>query len=128
MTGRLVTWGSMGIYGSEGAIETLEIEPLSGHPSRLYITSSHGLAEIGGEREGEYLPDSWLPYVDARHAAIPEPHVYADIMHLVDCIMADKDPIPSGEHAAHVVEIIEKGYVAARTGRAQHLESTFNLP
>src|SRR3954447_10010677 len=33
MTGKVVEWGSMGIYGSAGAIETLEIEPLSGHPS-----------------------------------------------------------------------------------------------
>ncbi|HLL49965.1 MAG TPA: Gfo/Idh/MocA family oxidoreductase, partial [Thermomicrobiales bacterium] len=31
-TGQLMQWGSMGIYGSVGAIETLEIEPLSGHP------------------------------------------------------------------------------------------------
>ena len=38
-TGQLMQWGSMGIYGLNGAIETLEIEPLSGHPTRLYISA-----------------------------------------------------------------------------------------
>jgi predicted dehydrogenase len=63
--------------------------------------------------------------VTPAHAVIPEPHVYSDIMHCVECIVEDRPPIASGEHAAHVVEIIEKGYIAARTGVTQTLESTF---
>src|ERR671916_1179500 len=65
-TGGLVQWGAMGIYGSGGAIETLEIEPLSGHPTRLSINGIDGAAEIAGmERldDGSYAPASWLPHV-----------------------------------------------------------------
>ena len=47
-TGQLVQWGAMGIYGSGGAIETLEIEPLSGHPTRLAIKAAEGAAEARG--------------------------------------------------------------------------------
>jgi predicted dehydrogenase len=127
-TGELVQWGAMGIYGSSGAIETLEIEPLSGHPTRLSITSREGAPEEAGLRrndDGSYAPSTWLPDVDAAHARIPEPHVYSDIMHAVDCIEQGCKPLVSGEHGAHVVEIIEKGYLAARTGQTQELESRF---
>jgi predicted dehydrogenase len=125
MTGRLIEWGGMGIYGAEGVIETLEVEPLSGHPSRLFLRSRHPLPELAESTNGEWLPPGDLPYVTPAHAAIPEPHVYSDIMHCVECIVEGKPPIASGEHAAHVVEIIEKGYIAARTGTTQTLESTF---
>ena len=127
-TGELVQWGAMGLYGSEGAVETLEIEPLSGHPTRLSITAADGAPEAVGlrrEGDGSYALSSWLPYVDENHASIPEPHVYADILHAVDCIEQAERPLVSGEHGAHVVEIIEKGYLAARTGATQELESSF---
>lgn len=127
-TGPLLQWGAMGIYGSGGAIETLDIEPLSGHPTRLSVTSRDGAPENAGLRrqdDGSYAPSTWLPGVDASHARIPEPHVYADILHAVECIEQGRKPIVSGEHGAHVVEIIEKGYLAARTGQTQELESRF---
>ena len=46
-------------------------------------------------------------------------------MHCVDCILEGKQPVASGEHAAHVIEIIEKGYRGAKTGQTQELESAF---
>jgi predicted dehydrogenase len=127
-TGQLLQWGSMGIYGSGGAIETLEIEPLSGHPTRLFVTAQEGTPEAAGLRrhdDGSYGVDNWLPSVTVEHARIPEPHVYADIMHAVDCIEQGRPPLVSGEQGAHVVEIIEKGYLAASTGQAQELQSRF---
>ncbi|MBA3416998.1 MAG: Gfo/Idh/MocA family oxidoreductase [Chloroflexia bacterium] len=130
-TGKLLQWGALGIYGTSGAVETLEIEPLSGHPSQLHVDLGGGdvdpelLTPLGGDA---YAPVGWLPHVDAAHAVIPEPHVYADIMHAVECIRTGAPPIASGEHAAHVVEIIEKGYLAAETGQTQTLESRFALP
>ena len=127
-TGPLMQWGAMGIYGSGGAIETLEIEPLSGHPTRLAVSAEPGAAEHAGLRladDGTYTPTDWLPHVTETHAALPEPHVYADILHAVDCIEQGTPPLVSGEHGAHVVEIIEKGYLAARTGQTQLLESRF---
>ncbi|MGH2614964.1 MAG: Gfo/Idh/MocA family protein [Thermomicrobiales bacterium] len=127
-TGPQVQWGAMGIYGSGGAIETLDIEPLSGHPTRLSISASDGAVEKLGLRQatdGSCELTTWLPYVTESHAAIPEPHVYADILHTVDCIEQGTPPIVSGDHGAHVVEIIEKGYLAARTGQTQTLVSRF---
>jgi predicted dehydrogenase len=130
-TGKLMGWGTLGIYGTGGAVETLEIEMLSGHPSKLHVDLGGGevdpalLTPLGGDA---YAPIGWLPHVDATHAAIPEPHVYADIMHAVECIRTGAPPVASGEHAAHVVEIIEKGYLAAETGQTQALESRFTLP
>lgn len=124
MTGKLVEWGSMGIYGTDGAIETLEVEPLSGHPARLHIQTRTPLPESAEDPNG-FTPPGTLPYVTPQHAALPEPHVYSDIMHCVDCILNGTKPVPSAEHAAHVIEIIEKGLLAARTGQTQDLESTF---
>lgn len=127
-TGPLLQWGAMGVYGSGGAIETLEIEPLSGHPTRLSIAARDDVPDelrLRRNEDGSYTTTSWLPYVTETHAGIPEPHVYADILHAVDCIEQGVPPIASGEHGAHVVEIIEKGYLAARTGQTQDLESRF---
>jgi predicted dehydrogenase len=45
-------------------------------------------------------------------------------MHMIDCILEDRDPIPSGEHARHVIDIMEKGYQAAREGRTVDLATT----
>ncbi len=125
MTGRIVQWGSMGIYGSDGVIETLEIEPLSGHPTQIYLNSRHDIPELADVSDGTYVIPGWLPYVTPEHAAIPEPHVYADIIHCADCILNGTKPIVSAEHGAHVVEIIEQGYIAARTGQRQELSSRF---
>jgi predicted dehydrogenase len=126
-TGDLVQWGAMGIYGSGGSIETLEIEPLSGHPTRLAISADGAgdIAELKRLDDGTYATATWLPYVTETHARIPEPHVYADILHAVDAIERGEHPLVSGEHGAHVVEIIEKGYLAAKTGVTQELESRF---
>ena len=127
-TGELVQWGAMGIYGSDGAIETLAIEPLSGHPTRLSINAADGAVEAAGLKrldDGTYATATWLPYVTETHASIPEPHVYSDILHAIDCIERGEHPLVSGEHGAHVVEIIEKGYLAARSGITQELESRF---
>ena len=35
-------------------------------------------------------------------------------------------PVPTGEHARHVVEVIEKAYKSAETGQAQTRETTIN--
>lgn len=127
-TGRLIQWGGLGIYGSLGAVEAQEVEPLSGHPESLIIRGEVELSELEATRPGEYRVTTRLPHVTERHAAIPEPHVYADIMHCVDCIRSGDAPVASGEHAAHVVEIIEKAYLAAESGQTQNLQSTFTLP
>jgi predicted dehydrogenase len=56
----------------------------------------------------------------------PEPSIaVAGLIHAIDCIIEDKVPIPSGEHARHCIEVIEKAFVAARTGITQEVETRF---
>jgi len=47
------------------------------------------------------------------------------VAHLADCILTGRKPVPSGEHARHVIELIVAAYRAARTGRRQTLRTTF---
>ncbi|MBO3803261.1 MAG: Gfo/Idh/MocA family oxidoreductase [Candidatus Brockarchaeota archaeon] len=104
--------------------------------SRLHVAGSDGALELrhdgivvwGSRIEGgrtTLAVQKRLPYVSGVHAGIPEAHIYSDIMHLVDCMLNDKTPLVSGEHARHVVEVIEKAYLAAETGRTQEIETDF---
>ena len=69
-----------------------------------------------------------LPHVVGTHRGIGEPHVFEDIMQLVDCVL-DGTPTPvTPEHARHVIDIIESGYRSAHTGTHQLLTTSFNLP
>jgi predicted dehydrogenase len=54
----------------------------------------------------------------------PPPSVVG-LIHAVECILENKKPVLSGEHARHCIEIIEKGFLAARTGVTQKLETSF---
>lgn len=47
------------------------------------------------------------------------------INHLVHCIRSGERPLCNPEQAYHVVEIIEKGRIAGKTGMAQTIESSF---
>jgi predicted dehydrogenase len=114
------------IFGSDGTVEVAAWRGRrtatgaeGGRPgSGVRVTSRH---VPGGELELE-LPE--MPYRVGPHREIGEAHGYADVMHLIDCILEDKDPIPSGEHARHVIEIIEKAYQSAREGRTIELTTT----
>jgi predicted dehydrogenase len=113
----------LAIHGTDGAIEVPAPPPAAqraagAYRPRVTLQSKH---VEGGQTELE-VPE--LPYRVGPHREIGEAHGYADVMHLIDCILDDRDPIPSGEHARHVVEIIEKGYQAAREGRTIELSTT----
>ena len=69
------------------------------------------------------FPD--LPYLTGVHKKLPERHVFSDIMHLVDCVLNDKAPVVTAEHARHVIEIIDAGYRSSETGVIQELTTTF---
>jgi predicted dehydrogenase len=57
---------------------------------------------------------------------LPERHVFEDIMQTVDLArLGGKIDIATPEQARHVIEIIEAGYKAARTGVTQELRTTF---
>ena len=107
----------MAIYGSEGMLQVgLGPPPKRGYGPPATITRRRLGTETAIER-----PE--LPYRGEAHRGIYADHVYADVMHLVDCVLEDAEPLLSGERARHVVEIIEKAYRAAREGRTLELTS-----
>jgi len=107
-------FASLFISGSEGAIawDRSGVEVWGRH-----IEGGHRLE----------IPGNELPFVFGPHLELPERHVYSDVMHMVDCVLNDKEPAISAGHARHVVEVIELGYKAARTGQIQELTTVFSL-
>jgi predicted dehydrogenase len=95
------------------------------------IASSFTGLEVWGRaiEEGHRVerPPREMPFVFGPHWELPEFHVYSDIMHMVDCVLYDKEPAVSAEHARHVIEIIELGYKAADTGQTQDMTTSFTL-
>jgi predicted dehydrogenase len=109
---------------------------------RLELYGERGAVLMGGATEGSY--ELWGESDERdRHGrkerliqvGDPAPpgstltglanYVVADALHLADCILEDRDPLISAEHARHVVEIIEKVYESARAGRTLDLATTF---
>jgi len=101
---------SLEIYGADGTITADPMDWIGvGHPLSLWRDE----VELGirGWTEVEVQGTAWeLPM---------------GVAHLIDCILEDKDPITSGEHARHVLEIMNTCIKAARTGEAQKLTTTF---
>jgi hypothetical protein len=54
-----------------------------------------------------------------------EGRVKASVEHLIDCILNDKEPLPSVEWGRHVTEIMIKSLESARSGIAANLSTTF---
>lgn len=69
-----------------------------------------------------------LPHVVGPHRAIPESHVFEDVMQLVRWVREGVPSLATAEIARHVIEIIEAGYTSAREGRTVDLITTFTLP
>jgi predicted dehydrogenase len=121
VTSPSIGWGRLAIWGSDGALDDVGGRGLE-------ITSRSALAGTLGFRNGMLTipPDGpgALPGVVGPHLTIQEPHVYADILHLANCLLDDRPPLVTGEHARHVIEVIEKSYLAAKTGQTQEIRST----
>jgi predicted dehydrogenase len=112
---------SASYFGTDGIIAglTLNGEPIE-YPGRPLARQAP---------EGDLDPtgggNAWLlPHVSADHRAIPEQHVFEDIMQLVDWILDGTPSIVTAEHARHAIEIIEAAYCSSESGRAQELHTT----
>jgi predicted dehydrogenase len=117
--GTRAPWGGLELYGRSGALEVVEVDQASGYPTRFVVHSRGQAAEEVVATLGDQ------PYLRGAHLEIEEPHVYADIMDLVEAILDDRPPRATGEQARHVVEIVERAHMAAQTGQAQELVSAF---
>lgn len=117
--GKHLFWGQLALYGSAGGLEVTQIHHNSGWPSRIRVLR-------GQQEEFITMEITDHPQLHGPHATIEEPHIYADLMNLVDTIQGNGHLVASAEHARHVVEIIEKAYISADTGSRQELTTTFS--
>lgn len=117
-----VAWDPSGsYYGTRGRITGLLLDgaPFD-YPGRDLVTDPAAEPRRDpGERAG------WLlPHVTEAHRALPEQHVFEDVMQLVDWIRDGKPSIATAEHARHVIDIVDAAYRAAATGTTQRLTTT----
>jgi predicted dehydrogenase len=81
------------------------------------------LGDVSLIRDGDYEPN-----VNAAHKALPENHVFADIMQTVDWIRTGTPSIAGIDHARHVIDIIESAYAAAASKKTVELQPTAYNP
>ena len=117
-----VAWDPSGsYYGTRGRITGLLLDgaPFD-YPGRDLVTDPAAEPRRDpGERAG------WLlPHVTEAHRALPEQHVFEDVMQLVDWIRDGTPSIATAEHARHVIDIVDAAYRAAATGTTQRLTTT----
>lgn len=117
-----VAWDPSGsYYGTRGRITGLLLDgaPFE-YPGRDLVTDPAAEPRRDpGERAG------WLlPHVTEAHRALPEQHVFEDVMQLVDWIRDGTPSIATAEHARHVIDIVDAAYQAAATGTTQRLTTT----
>jgi len=115
--GRGVGWGHLCIYGAAGTMEVY-----SANPAEPNLAS---VVELVGAKT--YRFDDFGPYLPPEHARLGDPHVYADIRHFVECVTSGQRLYDYAAQAIHVIDVIEKGYLAARLGQSQAIERTFQL-
>ena len=90
------------------------------HGSKASIVNAH-IGDVPLNKPGDHQP-----HVLGVHQEMSERHVFEDIMQVADLVRnGGKAEIGSPEQARHVIEIIEAGYRAARTGATQELKTTF---
>jgi predicted dehydrogenase len=70
-----------------------------------------------------YRPDQGWQSITLDHARSGGPDHLLGVEHLVDCITTGQPPLPSIDHAIHVIEIMEAAALSAATGRAVGLSS-----
>jgi predicted dehydrogenase len=114
-------WGGLGVYGTQGALEVTEVDGASGYPTRFIVRRGGSWAIASGDTTEDITNLADCPYLTPPHLAIEEPHLYVDIMELVDAIVEDRPCRASGEQARHVVEIIEAARRAIASGQTQFL-------
>jgi len=107
----------MEIYGQKGVISHVSGGGNKGEAYKFDLQLYRDQPELG--IRGWQGVDA-IPPVKAD----PNPSIVG-LTHAIECIQENVKPVLSGEHARHCVEIIEKAFIAARTGITQTLETTF---
>lgn len=92
--------------------------------SGLEGTISVDLLDVSAPVDTLLPGEGWLP-TTLPHIRAGGPDHLLGVEHLVECIASGEPPIPSIEHAAHVIEIMEAAAASARSGQAVALATTF---
>lgn len=100
------------IYGSHGIISSTG-GSAKARPHTLEVYRDHPETGVRGKMTADLIP-SLTPH--------PPPHVIG-LAHALDCIADGKQPLLSGEYARHCIEVVEKAFIAARTGITQTIET-----
>jgi predicted dehydrogenase len=125
-TGRVLDWGAIGFYGTDGSLEATRIHMESGWPEEVQLRGRGETRTLTYPKGGFAAGDGWeTPIAPPPHADIEEQHVYLDALDFLQAARDGRPPAASAAHAAHVVEIIEKVYTAAETGSPQPITSAF---
>jgi len=103
------------IYGNKGIISSTGGSPKA-RPYTLELYRDHPELGIRGTSTVDLIPP-------VKPAAPPQ---VLGLVHALDCIVDNTEPILSGEHSRHCIEIIDKAFLAARTGITQAIENTFD--
>jgi predicted dehydrogenase len=109
------------IFGREGTIN-LSGRPFGGDGPPLEIFRLDAVAGLRGWIAPE-MPDG-----DAGMRRMTELHRAVLVDHLADCVATGARPMLNLEHARHILEIMVKADAAAKTGQAQELTTSFELP
>lgn len=104
------------LYGTKGIVN------IGGWTRKNIPIEFYSQEEMFGFRSGRYKPaeDTSAPPTLAAEA-----HTVMDVIHVATCIVEGREPNMKCEQAAHVIEVIEKGYESARKGQAVELQTTF---
>jgi predicted dehydrogenase len=87
-------------------------------------TVSVNLLDVSAPVELLVAGEGWTSQTVPHERSGGPDHVLG-VEHLVECLSSDTRPIPSIDHAIHVVEIMEAATRSAVAGRAVDLETTF---
>src|SRR5215218_8876543 len=87
-------------------------------------TVSVNLLDVSAPVETLLVGEGWTSH-SVQHERSAGPDHLLGVEHLVECLSGGARPIPSVEHAIHVVEIMQAATRSAAAGRAFDLETTF---
>src|SRR5215217_3887224 len=87
-------------------------------------TISVNLLDVSAPVETLLPGEGWTSHTSPHDRAAGPDHLLG-VEHLVECLSNGARPIPSIDHAIHVVEIMEAAANSATTGRVINVESTF---
>ena len=106
------------IYGTKGTVSA-QGWSWSRHPRPLAVWATEQVEGLVQDSQSGW----WVLPPDRPKADPQINHTMLDLLHFAECLREGKPVLNSPEHARHVIEIITRGYEAARTGQTQTIET-----